>query len=609
MQLNDYLKIGEVCEVQGKTVRAGVYSEKNTEYLNFRGTIIKNVGIGSFVLIRKGFNNIIGRVDGEIVKENPLSTSNYEQKGYLIKRLISISVLGTLEEDKFINGLTDLPLIGNFVYILEDQIISSIFSFGKSENKIRIGRIIGHDNYPFILDVQDIACSHVGIFGNTGSGKSNTVAKIYNEIISKFSYYKNFKNNSKFVFIDFNDEYRRVVNQLDYYSLNTRRKKISSEDNEQSHYPLCVDDVQNTEFWSIILEATEKTQKPFIDRCIRKFKNKRNNLSDEFTIDSICDLIAKTQNKYQDIKHQLLDICGTLGLGDEFENLEFFFSYNSQSKSFYFAGTHNYEIGKEQIKASVFKDSSINFENFNSLSEFRLFDFYLKYYYCVESSKGYIAKEHIGPLLSRSKTKCLDLEKVFKVFDKEEYKEVLKRQNNVEVISLLNVKLSIKKIVPLLICKIKYSEKKKREQELNSTLNLIVDEAHNILSQASASETEEWRDYRLESFEEIIKEGRKFGVFLTIASQRPSDISDTIISQLHNYFIHRLVNQEDINKICRSVSFADKASNEMISILPAGGCLVSGLATNFPVLVKIDMLPKSNRPNSDNVNISKIWED
>jgi hypothetical protein len=47
----------------------------------------------------------------------------------------------------------------------------------------------------------------------------------------------------------------------------------------------------------------------------------------------------------------------------------------------------------------------------------------------------------------------------------------------------------------------------------------------------------------LETFEEIIKEGRKFGVFLTVASQRPSDISPTIISQLHNYFIHKLMNE------------------------------------------------------------------
>ena len=154
----------------------------------------------------------------------------------------------------------------------------------------------------------------------------------------------------------------------------------------------------------------------------------------------------------------------------------------------------------------------------------------------------------------------------------------------------------------------KKNEKKEAKKNiLNSTLHFIIDEAHNILSDMSTRESEEWKDYRLESFEEIIKEGRKFGVFLTIASQRPSDISDTIISQLHNYFIHRLVNEEDLRKMYRTVAFADKASNEMIPILPAGGCLVSGLATNFPVLVQIDMLPLNKRPKSDNVDINKAW--
>ena len=123
MELSDYLKIGEVCEVQGKTIRAGVYSDKNTEYLNHKGTVLKNVGIGSFVLIRKGFNNIIGKVEGEYTRD--ISTDKtYAQMGNSIKRIISISVLGSLNRDRFVHGLTELPLIGNFVYILEEEVIS-----------------------------------------------------------------------------------------------------------------------------------------------------------------------------------------------------------------------------------------------------------------------------------------------------------------------------------------------------------------------------------------------------------------------------------------------------------------------------------------------------
>lgn len=195
-----------------------------------------------------------------------------------------------------------------------------------------------------------------------------------------------------------------------------------------------------------------------------------------------------------------------------------------------------------------------------------------------------------------------DLEKIFDIDGEESH-------SNIKVISLVNLNTQMKKLVLMIICKTKYDSKKqtKGRKTIESSLHFIVDEANNILSHMSTRESEEWKDYRLESLEEIIKEGRKFGTFLTIASQRPSDISDTIISQLHNYFIHRLVNEEDLRKIYKTVAFSDKASNEMISILPPAGCLFSGIATNFPILAKINILTPDLMPKSENVDLKRIW--
>ena len=103
------------------------------------------------------------------------------------------------------------------------------------------------------------------------------------------------------------------------------------------------------------------------------------------------------------------------------------------------------------------------------------------------------------------------MQKIFTVWDESTYKNVIKKQSNIEVISLLNVNLAMKKIVPMIICKTKYAEKKEAKKKvLNSTLHFIIDEAHNILSDISTRESEEWKDYRLESFEEIIKESLAF---------------------------------------------------------------------------------------------------
>ena len=123
----------------------------------------------------------------------------------------------------------------------------------------------------------------------------------------------------------------------------------------------------------------------------------------------------------------------------------------------------------------------------------------------------------------------------------------------------------------------------------------------------SARESEAWRDYRLETFEEIIKEGRKFGVFLTIASQRPHDISPTIISQLHNYFLHRLVNDLDIRAIEKAVSYLDRVAFESMPILPTGVCILSGVAAQIPVMVTVSALDPAFAPNSRTMSIVDAW--
>ena len=153
-----------------------------------------------------------------------------------------------------------------------------------------------------------------------------------------------------------------------------------------------------------------------------------------------------------------------------------------------------------------------------------------------------------------------------------------------------------------------YEQKNKRDTDKDNSLNIIIDEAHNILSENSNRESESWKDYRLETFEEIIKEGRKFGVFLTIASQRPADISPTIISQLHNYFLHRLINNEDIKAVEKTISYLDKVSFEYLPILPTGTCIIAGLLANVPIVVDIGRIePSKHEPRNKTITLVDKW--
>ena len=202
--------------------------------------------------------------------------------------------------------------------------------------------------------------------------------------------------------------------------------------------------------------------------------------------------------------------------------------------------------------------------------------------------------DHIAPVINRLVSKQKDIEKIFLTTSR----DTIWSNMSVIVINLDKINLVMKKTVPLLICKKLYSGHKETTRGEES-LTFIIDEAHNIISTQSFREADDWRDYRLETFEEIIKEGRKFGVFLTISSQRPSDISETITSQAHNYFIHRLINQKDLAMISKAVSYIDKITENSIPVLPTGTCIFSGVATQIPLNLKINRLDSECQPKSE----------
>ncbi|WP_394884788.1 ATP-binding protein [Clostridium butyricum] len=610
----DLLKVGEVIEVKGIKIRAKVYKEKNTPYLNYDGKIIKNIAVGRFVKIKNGFNDIVGKIEGEyVVEENNIS--GYKSSNALIHRIIEISIVGSFDNDGFFKkGLFNLPLVADYIYILKEEEVDKIFCFSKkNEKRISTGNIISYDTYKLRLSVQNLFASHIGIFGNTGSGKSNTLAKIYSELFKIYGDKKNFKDKSEFILIDFNGEYHNSITQ----DGNKEVYNLSTSEEGECKYPLNKEILYELEFWAIITEATEKTQQPFLKSCIRLYEDlcESENLVNkiEIIVKKIINNIFNYGEKYGTLRkeyEEMIDLAfDNIAEKSILEKLSYVNRNNSSSF-----------IIKNNISGNVWLDTAEQFKENkeikslqsniignkciftgDNINYFQLFNFAVRVNYILEIQKGYINEEHIGPLMKRLNNRLHDIEKVFT------FNKAINKGKNLKIISLLDVNVTMRKIIPMIICKKIYDEHKKDSNK--GFLNIIIDEAHNILSTNSQRESAMWKDYRLEVFEEIIKEGRKFGTFLTISSQRPSDISETIISQLHNYFLHRLVNNEDIKAIGRSVSFLDSTSYEMIPILPQGACIFTGISSNFPILVQVDELAKDRQPKSDTIKINDLWND
>lgn len=612
---NSVFRIGVVYSVDGRTVKIKVDKNKNPSHLIYKGTLLKNVSVGSYVKILKGFIPLIGKVESEFIAEDKTLTENeYVDAARKIGRSLVDKLIGYIEEAKYYRGVNELPLIDNECFLLTDDEFDRIHSFGnKHDEYIRIGSLANDSLVPINLGVARLFSSHIGIFGNTGSGKSYTLSKLYRQLFVHYSGKQEFKNNSKFLFYDFNGEYSNpnaIISEKKVYKLSTRKE------NGEDKIPMDSKDLLDLNVLCIFANATEKTQRPFIKRCIDLYENINRDtdvtqnekrfkyylqgvivrilgMSDNVKGDLLINYVEAILPKNRD-KHTGVDL-----------GLHLDFSFHSSGKCYYamIGGVFtNFSQNHNQVALlSIYKQVALYKFERNTLKNF-IDVMYLRLIYDVLDNRA--VNEHIAPALHKLKSAEKDIDKVFDFSAASDMWD----DNNVVVLDLSDVNVDTKKRIPLLVSNKLYNEHKKQGRN-KGHLNIIVDEAHNILSYQSNRESEEWKDYRLEVFEEIIKEGRKFGVFMTIASQRPSDISSTIISQLHNYFIHRLVNQHDIEQVNNTISYLDKVSVESLPILSTGVCVVAGQLADMPVVVKIDKIEDENKPDNGTLDVINLWKE
>ncbi|WP_185214052.1 ATP-binding protein [Sphingobacterium mizutaii] len=615
--LDSILKIGGVVSVKGRSVEIKVDTVKNASHLLYKGELLKNVSVGSYIKIAKGFTHLVGKIEGEYINENKFDNSNtYYSEQEKIKRLLQISLIGFLEGGIFKQGIKELPLIDNEAYLLTQHEFNLVHKFVKDEEETFIlGTLAQEKGKSIELSIDRLLASHIGIFGNTGSGKSYTLAKLYHEILNKYKSEPAFQQNARFLLIDFNGEYMcPEEDKVDEVIISSEYKQVyrlsTGRDGSKNKYRLSNTVINDSQFWSLILHCTEKTQAPFISRALKNdFLDANMKTNDGFlkliavTIEHITTKVSQNQEK--NLVFTFLEELAQFGLADKVNNFRAFYKdyhdnlqFHSKDKVFYYGTIYSNstdfvpKIIQEKVK--VLEPDVTKFSIIQRIRLKIIFQFY------YEIQNGFSNKEHIGPVMGRLDDRISDLEKVVDITDEKDDNAIL------SIISLKDVNIQMRKILPMVICKQVY-EQKKAKIDRDKYLNIIIDEAHNILSYNSERESESWKDYRLETFEEIIKEGRKFGVFLTIASQRPSDISSTIISQLHNYMLHRLINNKDIEAVEKTISYLDKVSFDSLPILPQGSCILAGISAQLPVIIEVSSIPDENRPHNETMVLTKHW--
>lgn len=618
-------RVGRVISVDGRQVRIAVDKLKNGSHLLYRGGLVRNVAVGSYVKIAKGFVELIAKVDGEVVGEDRGANGKYSRAVDPLSRQLDVSLVGYIEDGHFERGIREMPLLDNECFILTADEFGLVHSFvSVRDEPLQLGVLAMEPTQPVAVGINAIFASHVGIFGNTGSGKSYTLAKLYHELFKKYGSVGSFRERSQFVLIDFNGEYldRRPKDDdlrstaVVTSAANKHEYALSTRERGGDRLSLPSSAVNDISFWTVLLDATEKTQAPFLARVLDSdYWDERIAKPDDL-LTVLGDMVLRATKSNdrsldrQTVLNLLAEVQGCLGsspsaeLAALIEDFQQNLHYNATMGKFYWGpwsgapidpDHHTWEAKTKDRVTSL----PIDFSSIEPGIDLIRFKIVLQYYNEVIS--GFSNREHISPLIKRLQSRVPDIKKLLVVDDTMQYDAPLL------VVSLRDVNLSMRKVIPMLLCKHLYDQKKQSDPTNERYLNLIIDEAHNILSLESSRESEAWRDYRLETFEEIVKEGRKFGVFLTLASQRPHDISPTIISQLHNYFLHRLVNNLDIHAIEKAVAYLDRVSFESMPILPTGACILSGVSAQVPVVVKVGSLPAESEPNSRTMSVTKAW--
>lgn len=178
-----------------------------------------------------------------------------------------------------------------------------------------------------------------------------------------------------------------------------------------------------------------------------------------------------------------------------------------------------------------------------------------------------------------------------------------KSKPKIKVIDFSEVPADILPVIVGLVARVIYEVQFWTDREMRKPLALVCDEAHSYLPSKDGRNPVEQR--AIENFEKIAKEGRKYGVALLVVSQRPSDVSPTILSQCNNIMSLRLSNGDDQGTVKRLMPESLEGLMDTLPVLDTGEALVVGDAVLLPSRIKIN--PPKEEPLSATIDFWDEW--
>lgn len=599
----------------------GVIADVNSDLGNYINTIdgILFVGeVGSYVSIYEIGRTVIAEIVG--VDEKTQSINSVELVKPNSKRQVYLNLIGEIVENKFRFGVSKMPLIFSNVYMVSQKELVTMLEVGKDEIKVSedsdntrsvfltIGKSVIFPDYEVKINIDKFFGFHFAVFGNTGAGKSNTIARILQNIFEKENYSA---RGAKFVIIDSNGEYNKAFLKLNEVNSQIKHSLMSTDEGGENKFEIPVWAL-SADDWATLLHASEKTQMPVLKRAIdiaRVFYNSGTpnyELRNHILASTLLGIIHSSDSSPS--KSDKLKAIVTKFRTDEINMT----SCLSNSKTLRHAMAISYGSMSDEEEVISFltgylKPDEITKNITHSMVPYSLEEFSE----AVELAilyEGSISSQRIQEYTATLMTRLQSLQEGIqgRIFSKTEYSTVddyinmLLGKNQIVDLDISSLDDASAEVVTKVLSKLLLDYLKRSELKAETPINFIIEEAHRFIK----TETN-YGAVGYNIFERISKEGRKFGMLLGISSQRPSELSKTVVSQCSNFIVHRVQNPDDLQYISKMVPYINRNMIERLTYLQTGNALVFGSAINLPTLTKFAQA--SPTTDSDNARISEKW--
>jgi len=532
---------------------------------------------------------------------------------------LKISIVGEIVNNHFIPGVSVKPSFASIVRLINKEELALILGSQEIvDNQIYLGVSSVYTNYKINIDVNSFFSNHFAILGNTGSGKSCTFSRIIQNVFTTSKYLP--VNANVFIF-DAYGEYNNAFSFLSQFNPQLNFKSYTT----NTQYPDC--DILRIPLWlldvddiALLLGASEPSQLPIIEKTLKLVPLLKGTgeealrCKNDIIARALLDILKSGRDSIK-IRDQVTAVLSTFNT--HLLNLESQIiqpGYVRTLKQCIYVDNSGKMQEMELVVAFISTFVMEGFEIPNPKGDVKYdlkdlekaLDFALISEGILKSDKVFDYANVLSVRLhSLVNSECAEYFNYDKMISKSGYISDLLTTYDGKKAQLIDININyvddrMAKVITKIISRLLFDYSVNSEARGKFPFHIIIEEAHRYVQNDSDTEL---LGYNI--FDRITKEGRKYGVLLGLITQRPSELSDTSISQCSNFLVLRTLHPKDLQYIKEMVPNVSEEVLAILKTLQPGCAIAFGSAFKVPVSLKMDR--PNPEPYSSNSDVAKIW--